>query len=268
METGIDLQFVAGLAKQVGEPKKAGNSLVALVPEGTSLADLTEYQYREAPLHRKKGTVTLFDQASFCGYFGLFADDDSRIFADPTRSIFTAVLDYHESGDGKPRHGEHRAVFTLRNSPEWAAWSGQNTKALPQSEFAEFIEDNAADIIEPLPAHMIEVARDLKAKSEVNFASAIRLQNGQTQFTYQEEIRGSVGKGSMDVPETFRIRIPLHLGGPEYEITARLRYRIRETKLVLWYDLYRVQKLVEAAFRDTVKVIADTTGTAVLMGSV
>lgn len=262
------LRDAVELGKRIGEPKKAGNTIYAVVPEGHAIQSLSDLQYAEPPLLRKKGTATLFDQASFCAYFSLFSDEGSRIFADPTRASFLAALDYHIVGEGPARHAEHRAVFTLRPSIEWQAWNGKNGKSLPQAEFAEFIEDNAADIVEPLPAQMIEVARDLKAKSEVNFASAIRLQNGQTQFTYQEEIRGSVGKGNMDVPESFKIRIPLYLGGPVYDITARLRYRIREGKLVLWFDLYRAQKLVESAFADTVKAVELSTGAQVLMGSI
>ncbi len=249
------------------DAKRAGSSLYAIVPKDHKIEDLTELQYKEAPLLRKKGNVTLFDQASFCAYFDLFADDDSRIFANQPEAKFLAVFDYHGAGEGKPRHGEHRATFGLRPSIEWAAWGGKNGKGMPQAEFAEFIEDNAADVISPDPATMIEVARDLKAKSEVNFASSIRLANGQTQFTYQEEVRGSVGKGNMEVPETFKIAIPIYMGGPRYEMTARLRYRIKEGKLVLWYDLHRVQKLIEEAFLGTVKAIEETTAIQVLMGA-
>ena len=51
--------------------------------------------------------------------------------------------------------------------------------------------------------------------------------------------RGSTGAGEMVIPDTFTIRIPVFVGGPLYDIEARLRYRLHEGKLAIGYELVR-----------------------------
>lgn len=85
-----------------------------------------------------------------------------------------------------------------------------------QADFARFIEDNAPDIASPPAADMIEISRSLEAKKKVNFASAIRLDNGKTEFTYEEDIEGTAAKGRLQVPQVFTIGIPVPEGGPKW----------------------------------------------------
>ncbi len=143
----------------------------------------------------------------------------------------------------------------------------KNGKREAQMEFAEFIEDNAPDIVEPDSATMLEVARDLSAKTDVDFASAIRLQNGQVQFKYSEQIKGTYGSGNLDVPERFTISIPVHIGSERVGITARLRYRIASGKLTFWYDLLRADMIERNAFLAVRKAIGDTLGVTVINGA-
>jgi uncharacterized protein YfdQ (DUF2303 family) len=239
----------------------------AVIPQDHQLVSLEQYQYATFP-RLKSGHVKLFDAASFCAYYDLFSDSDSRIFADPTAFSFTAVLDYHQAGDGEPRFGKHVAMFICRKSEEWMTWSNTNKKQMSQVDFADFIESNAPDIHEPPAAAMLDVARDLKAKNEVTFESGVRLSDGQQRLVYQETIRGSVGKANMDVPEQFVIRIPIFYGSAPVAITARLRYRINTGKLVFWSDLLRANQMAQEAFEATVRGIAAETSTQVLMGSV
>lgn len=158
------------------------------------------------------------------------------------------------------------ATFTIAQTVEWATWQANNGKRKTQQEFAEFIEDNSADIFDPSAADMMMVARELEAKKEVNFASAVRLDNGQTQFHYSEETRGTVGKGKLEIPEFFKIRLRAYLGAPPVEVMARLRYRIAENKLSMWYDLLRPHKVKEQAFEAIVTEVSKATGSTVLIG--
>jgi uncharacterized protein YfdQ (DUF2303 family) len=66
---------------------------------------------------------------------------------------------------------------------------------------------------------------------------------------YQEEVKGSVETkgGTMKVPDCFTLKLPVFLGGVVYQVDARLRYRINDGKLLIWYDLHRPHKVVEAA---------------------
>jgi len=124
-----------------------------------------------------------------------------------------------------------------------------NGKRMTQAAFAEFIEDNYPDIVKPSHAEMIQVSTNLSAKKSVQFSQATRLDNGQSQLVYQEEVKGSVETkgGSMKVPDGFTLKLPVFLGGAAYQLDARLRYRIEDGKLQIWYDLHRPHKVVEAA---------------------
>lgn len=236
-----------------------------LVPAGYQLQLL--HAERSAPV-RKKASVELQDLDSFIEYWNLYHDERSRIFAECSAATcqVRAIFDYHGVGEAPPAWCDHRAHYNCPQSVEWATWMGKNGKPFTQVEFAEFIENNLPDINTPPGAAMLEVARELSAKSEVNFASAVRLANGQTQFTYQEETKATVGKGKLDVPEEFIIQIPVHLGGPVYKVTARLRYRIVEGKLKFWYDLLRAHKVLEQAQEAILGQLRERTKSVVLKG--
>lgn len=261
------IDAVAKLTRAANQPIISEQVHFIVIPDGHKLESLERFQFANNPA-RKQGTAKFTEIASFSEYFNRFRDEHSLIFGNYDKFAFVGVLDYHHAGDGPARHGQHRAVYVATKTQEWQEWLASSGKQMDQTDFATFLEDHAPDISEPAAAVMLECARDLSAKSEVNFASAIRLNNGQTQFTYQENIKGSVGNGKLEVPESFKIRVPVIQGGPQYTLTARLRYRIKEGKLVFWYDLLRASKVVEESFRDALKEVGTQTGTAVLIGDV
>jgi uncharacterized protein YfdQ (DUF2303 family) len=142
----------------------------------------------------------------------------------------------------------------------------QNKKQLTQVDFARFLEDNLPDIVEPEGATLLEVALTFEAKKDVEFASGVRLQNGQIQFQYNEVIRGAAQKGTLEVPEQFVLGIPIHVGGPAYRIPVRFRWRLHEGKAVFWYEIVRPHRYVEDALREIRERIGQETGIDVLAG--
>ncbi len=239
----------------------------AVIPEGYKVHSLESLQYTdyaEAP-HRKKGNVELQDPKSFIEYWNLFHDEDSRIFGGLDHLWIKAVLDYHRVGEKPPRWGQHTVTLRVKPSDEWNIWFGQNGKKREQVDFAEFIEDNTPDIIDPSAATMLEVARTLSAKNNVEFSSGIRLDNGQVKLTYTEEIKGSYGTGDVEVPERFTIRIPVFNGTAPVEIVARLRYRLNGGRIAFWYDLLRPTAILRAGFQKVVEQVEQATKSVVLI---
>lgn len=235
-----------------GQQREAGNTPYVVVPQDHKVVGLSDYVHNdrsERPI-RKQGIVKVFDTDSFCEYYSLFSDEDSRVFADECASTVLAILDYHEKGAAGPRWGEHRIHLSLRPSDEWTKWTGKNGVAnkMSQMDFAEFIEDNSPDIVQPSGATMLEVARTLSAKTDVDFASAIRMANGSVQLKYNEQVKGTYGNGQVDIPEQFTIAVPVYLGLDRTPITARLRYRIASGKITFWYDLLRPEAVKRDAF--------------------
>ncbi len=208
--------------------------------------ELLYNEHAERP-ERIKQNVSVLDPASFCEYFGLFRDANSRIFAFEPEVKVIGVLDYHE-GIGAARWGQHRLTLTLRHSPEWLRWNGMNNKQFTQQQFAEFLEQNAIDIMDPTPATMMEVARDLQATTEVEFGGGIRMNDGQVRFKYTETTKSSVGASQLAVPEQFTLSLPVFVGGDRAEMGALLRFRVKEGKLVIWYTLVRPEEVIRLAF--------------------
>lgn len=222
-----------------------------VLPEGVEVHDLRHLIDNDlAPRPRRaKGIVKVFDALSFVRYFADFRDETSRIFADETSGSVTAILDYHQASDF-PQWCQHRISLVLRHSEEWKAWTAQNGKQVNQTAFAEFIESNAPDIFNPPAATMLDLARSINATSDIACESAIRTNNGTVQFRYNEVVKGTYGAaGEFSIPEQFTVRIPVYLGSPVVELTARLRYRVASSKITLWYDLLRAGAVERDAFR-------------------
>jgi uncharacterized protein YfdQ (DUF2303 family) len=265
------MQEAVHLGQLIGEPKDIGGIQFVVVPNDCRIESLEKFQhsdYADRP-HRKKGVVTVLDAASFINYYQLFSDEHSRVFADETKSQVLAVLDYHGIGENAPRWGQHRVRLDLRHSEEWKRWVGRNGQArkMSQMEFAEFVEDNTPDIVEPSAATMLEMARTLQAKTDVDFSSAIRTNNGQVQLKYSETVKGTYGSGQVDIPEEFKISIPVYVGTPRVTIRARLRYRLNAGKLSIWYDLLRPEAIERDAFMGTLEAIKDGIGVSIINGN-
>jgi hypothetical protein len=259
------------LGQKIAQPRTGEKVHYALVPAGTELKSLAQFQFPQGvPPDRIVAGVQLRDALSFIRYYAAFSDERSRIFAEPSGPSFLAVMDYHGAGAAdlhKPEFLSHKAGFVMVKDERWNIWSGKNEKQFSQVDFAEFIEDNTADILEPSGAHMLEVARDLKASSSGSFESKVTPKNGQIQMKYTENIDGKVGSGDVEIPEFFKLSIPVFYGESPVTISARLRYRISGGTLTFHYKLYRQSEILNDAFNKAVASISEALKTEILIGS-
>jgi uncharacterized protein YfdQ (DUF2303 family) len=262
-----EAQAIATLAINAAGVRKAADEArpFVILAEDQKVEDLE--RHLQAPT-RRRGTLTLRDVASFVAAVKAHASDSTTLYRTVEPPQFVAVFNDHHAEHG-PGWGDHRAVYACPLSPEWKAWKGSDKRQMQQAEFAQFVEDNLPDVVEPPAAAMLEIARTLQAKKKVNFASGIRLDNGETQFTYEEKIDGSAGgKGQFKVPEVFKIGVPVFEGGDSYAVNARLRYRITDQGgLIMWFDLERPHKIVEDAVEQMRKQIETETGRPTLNGA-
>jgi uncharacterized protein YfdQ (DUF2303 family) len=265
--SGAQAIIEAGL--HLGDIRKtsAGREFVVL-PEGSALRDLD--LLLDNP-RRQKASVAVTEVDSFIRYLKAFGGSNARTFAainpEAGTAIFSAILDYHEGNEGTAGWGGHRVTFQAIQTPEWKVWSKNDRKPVGQSEFARFVEDNLGDIVQPDGAQMLEIAKTLEAKTSVDFKSGIRLENGDHHLHYVTETTGRAGgKGELEIPGTFVLGIAPFQGGPAYKVSARLRYRISEGHLSLWYELVSPHKVVEAACKEIVDTINSETGQQAFMG--
>lgn len=248
----VSAAIVAGMQLSDIDPSR---DRVALVPGNARIVDLE--QFGEAP-DRIRQNVKIRDAGDFTRYVNRFKNDETTVYANIEQTRFVAVIDH--PGKETPTWGEHRATYECPLSRSWRVWRGKNGTGMAQAEFAKFIEDNLPDIVEPNASDILTISKTLEAKKSVDFQSSVRLDNGEVQITYNEEIRGTAGKGSLQVPDTFKLGIPVFEGGDHYELEARLRYRVNEGRLGMWFDLLRPERLLEDAFTQTLEKIKEELG--------
>lgn len=242
-----------------------GDVPVFVIPDDMKVETLEHLAEQQRPYpYRIKDTVTVLSAESFVEYFNRFADPHSHVFADIENAKFVGVIDYHENGYGNTaRWKSHQVIYTCPKTKEWSGWLSNNNEKMSQEEFALFIEDNLTEIMEPNGAQMLEIAASLKAKNNVDFKSSIRLDNGETQFTYQETIAGQAGvTGQLSIPEKIKLAIKPFQFGPPYECEARFRYRISSSGLTMWYTLIRPHLIHNDAVTEVFSKISEgiTTG--------
>lgn len=261
------IQKIADLAR-IAEPRIVTQSGIpfAVIPAAAQVVSLEQFafsQHAERP-ERIRQTVTVLDPQSFIEYYTRFSDEESRVFAYEPQNMITAILDYHGS---EPRWGQHKLILAMRHSEEWTRWAGANNKQMTQQAFAEFLEQNSIDIINPAPAAMMDVARDLIANTEVEFGSGLRMSDGQVKFKYTETVRASVNGGTVTVPEQFQLALPVYVGGERVYMDALLRFRVKDGKLSLWYTLIRPEEVLRSAFRAARSAIADELEITIINGA-
>ncbi|MGS0976165.1 DUF2303 family protein [Burkholderia glumae] len=268
------------LAREMKSPIELGSNDAAairrlILPPGWKLDERDDSKLLPAPL-RKVARVRVRDVDSFIDYLkrhGSLTDCTIWCQADYVQGkiSFTGILNDHGEDENAPAWRDHRALFSPEFSEEWRRWSGLNKKQMNQTEFASFIEDNLKDIACPdgsgLPSGgaMLEMALSFEATQDMRFKSAIRLSNGGVNLSFvQDDDAQTLQK--MSVFERFAIGVPVFWNGDAYQIDARLRYRVRDGKLVFWFELIRADKVLEAAATTIITTIKENTGNPFFFG--
>lgn len=246
------------------EPARVDGHHHVILPPGYQRSDITDaIEKAQAAPNRKRGSISLKDVESLLAYcIDQGNDDGGYIYADPDTREIVAVFNDQRAGAG---WRDHRAAYRAEYSKEFARWLEKDRQQLGQAEFGEFIEDNAADITEA--SKLLEVANTLQAKTDINFSSGQRLDNGQVQLTYTEVVNATAGaSGGMQIPREFQLGLRIFRNGAGYLLNARLKYRLGNGRLTFWYELDRPEKSIEDAFSDYVKQLRAGSGYIVLIG--
>lgn len=241
-----------------------GGAPYIIVPDGYVVKDMTDLLL--APV-RRKGHASLADQESFIRYVDAFKREETALFATTTDTGCSIVAIFDYVGKIGTSWNEDRASYTPEYSREWKLWTSKSGNWLPQQAFAEYLEHNLIDVAGPPAADVLEAARNLSAKKSANFKSAVNLQNGDTQFAFEETTEAKAGaKGVLSVPSEIYLGIPIFKNGPKYEVRAFLRYRINDGALTFMFDIVKPEKLIQAATEEIIKAVAEGTEIQPYMG--
>lgn len=258
---------IAEVARLATEPHQLdpGKIHALATPKGVQIIDLDLDKYRTTP-RRKTGTVHVEDLGSFLTYWHKHSDTNSELYVNVEKHYITAVLDANTAAG--PRWGQHRLILALKTTDKWKAWAGNDRRALPQRDFAEFIEDHLDDIRAPAAAEMLEIASTFQANTKVRFTSNVRLSSGQRTLQWEETVDARAGTtGKLTVPGEFTIGIAPFDFADAYEINARFRYRMNGGDLIVQYLLNDPAAVIRDAVLDVVGQIEEQTKASVMRGT-
>lgn len=234
------------------------------VPPGFTLKEAHDI-YALPPTAR--GAVTVDDRVSLVAFANRFSDKRSLIIADYDAGSITAQLDWHSANDADlvPHARKHSVTLQLLPSEEFTRWDKFEGSMHSQAEFAAFLEENAVDVVDPEPAVLIEISRDLEATQGVTFKSSTRLESGDRAFVYENETHV---RGEVKVPREFSLEIPLYNGEPPILIRCALRFKVTPQGLLLGFQWRRVEYQRRAHFVQIATQAAEDTGLPVFFGRV
>jgi uncharacterized protein YfdQ (DUF2303 family) len=271
---------------------KADEMTIMVRPEGMAVESIKQYldEYLTAP-ERIKGNANHDTLESFLLHVNTFKEADrSAIYADQGGGVLQCVYDYHKLND--PKFCDHKAYYNAKKSKQWNIWTGNNGNVMGQGEFAAFIENNALDLIDPpggdgydytladnailkigqtlntslaSASKVIELSRSFQVHERATATAAHNPSTGELTVEYVTEHKDASG-GKLKVPGLFVIAIPVYEEGHNYRVVVRLRYRLKEGKMLWFYELYQPEKCIEDAFNEICKEAGETSGLTVYRG--
>lgn len=223
--------------------------------------------YRDHP-RQTKGQFRFRTADSLAAYLAKHELPQTELWADLDTSRVTAVIDAHQGAHAPAGFGYHRAILQLVHTPAWTAWAGINGRLLGQVEFSEFIEQRTIDFVDPAGADVLELAQSFQAARSGRFESSQRLNSGETNLVWKEDVQATAGKsGSIAIPDVLELALVPYEGGAAYKVRARLRYRISGGSLQLGVVLERPEDVLRDAFDTVVADLDGFTGAPIFAGT-
>lgn len=226
---------------------------------------------------RKKGTVTLHDDASFIDYckrHGSLAGGAAiYLNADYAANHIEAVAILNDNGEAENQTGwrDFKASFQPRKTSQWDEWIKNNKKQMNQQDFANFFETNLGDFAAaekmPTGGQVLEFVSCLQETRTVKYGSAVNLQNGMVKLEFVED-NEKAQKGNIELFKEFALGLQPFFGGTAYQVNAFLRYRIERNsgQITFWYELKKPEKALEMACSDMIESIKSKTGLPLFFG--
>lgn len=272
VEKLLDLRPVTG--GTVATTTEAGIPY-AYLPDGIRLQSLKSIRDEERTKpQRRKGTVKTSDMESFIAVTNRFKADNTALFqeltiADNTMSAsLKSVFNYHPAGADNTNadNADHAAFYDFPLSEELKVWLGKNKQPFNQKEFAEFLEDNIADLVVPkpggfktrfgddtpqfaTPSSIMALSRGIDIRVDEKVTHAFRTNDGSFTLQYTSENKDATG-GKLNIPEWFALGIPVFEKGIYYQIPVRLRFRHKEGMVTWFYEMYRKNDTLRCAVHE------------------
>jgi len=247
-ETILGAGAALGTVKIVRPDDSGPSEQFLIIPDGYRAEKVDIEKLLNTPM-RNKGSVSVATVDSFL----LFVEREliygtTVCFANLDKSTFTVIFNY--SGGGNLAGWSDRCVSVcLKKTTSFPRWILKDRAQMDQLTFADFIEENMADISEPDAATVIEMIQQLKVHRKAEFISVVDPRTGFTNLTFNEQTSGETLKGNIEFCGRFVLGIAPFRGSDKYRIDAALRFNINEAnKLRVFYSLINADLVEEHAF--------------------
>lgn len=263
--TGTETEAAAALAAAPKQIDRVDEShLITAVPPGWSVDARDLERYAEYP-NRPRGDVIVRTSGAFVDAVRRRAPGAVTVYGDEASLSLVAVLNDDGAADGVAYAGwrDYRVVLGVTRTEAWEHWLGRNDALMTQEAFADHIQTGLAEIDDPAPADMLDLAQTLTATINARAKSARRLSDGATQIVWEEEIDAKGGvAGTFAIPTEFRLVVAPFYGAEAVPVRAFFRYRLGrgDAPLMLGYKLDRAADVERRAFRHLVAEVDATFG--------
>lgn len=250
IQPDTEAKTIARLAQQAANAEEIYPGKLYLVAGTDGKIEQIDTDEYDARPRTKVLNQNVADFDSFAAYLNKHGvPGETEISAHETEGVFSAVVDAGTGEEAGWRR--HLVKLTLTPSDEWKTWTALSGKLITQEQFAEFIEDNARNVVVPSSAELLEVAQSLQVKRGVDFESGTRLSDGNVQFGYRETTTATAGTaGSLTIPATLDLALAPFRGGAPYRVPATFRYRLVEKRLALGFKLQNADQIRREAFAE------------------
>lgn len=258
-EADAILEHAHATGKPHGPPDNCEGTPVIVLPKGYTAQPVPGWIKRP---ERASGTILCETLDSFCRYVSEFNEGYTRVFVSVQKGLVTAILDYHTTSAladvAEGNWCQHRCNLVPIKSDAFQRWEAVNGKAMTQSEFALFLENNLQHVFEPSGADLLGIINAFEVDGVMQFSKVQRLQDGSVKMAFTNETRAK--SGEVSVPTKFAISVPMFLGDDAIPITARLRYRLGAGgDLKVWFELEQLPEARLRSFNAMVERIAKVT---------
>lgn len=244
--------------------------LTVVTRNDESCATLDFEKFRQFP-RRAKGFITVRTAQAFADYVNKHKRAKRTLIVADDKSV-TAVFNHHQEEEGYAGWSDWGVKLELQYTPSWTGWKGLAGGYITQEAMADFLEENALDVVEPDAGHLLDVVTNLRLASASKIRKRVNLQNGAVRFEFEEDFQpaggGEEDNGVLEVPPRITVRLQVFVDGDTFDVPMLLRYRVREGQIQWMFKFTgEVQKLFNESFDRMTALIASATQIPVYRGS-
>lgn len=252
-----EAEAIINIATEASKPIEVNPGEIYLVPDGDGGKTLVDTdEYLDIPRQYLQYNHEFDTVDSFLNFVhSANEEDEAQIWAhlnsERSGMSIKAVIDPHT-------YERRRASLAFTETARWREWKNINERFMSQATFADFIESHAEDITSPDAATMLEIAQSIRATIGTNVEKGIRLDNGQTQFVYKEDIEGKAGRaGQLEIPDELKIAIQPFVSSGAFAVTAKFRYRIVRQDLEVGIKFLNTDLMIKKVYQQVLQEVRD-----------